>query len=148
MTIFATPDFGASSVIGFFLLIVWVIVAWLVLVGVLFGMRLLRSGSPKKKTFGGLLLLASGLIPLSSCLGPPYVIRLVYGNYPLGRYPNNKIGPGMSADKVVEILGTPHKRHKNHRGGETWYYWIDSFGAFWFAVDFEPDGYVIDTHGN
>jgi hypothetical protein len=31
---------------------------------------------------------------------------------------------------------------------ESWYYWIDSFGAYYFGVRFDSDGWVIATHGN
>jgi outer membrane protein assembly factor BamE (lipoprotein component of BamABCDE complex) len=88
----------------------------------------------------------SGSIPLCCCLGPPHVIRLEYGNYPIGRFPND-IRPGMSAEEVVATLGTPHERHS--RGDvDSWFYWIDSFGLGWFGVDFGPDGRVTHTYGN
>lgn len=81
------------------------------------------------------------------CQGPPHLIRLFYGNSPIGSYPSNKIKEGMSAEEVVAILGTPHERHDSSEG-ESWYYWIDSFGITWFAVWFGPDGRVVGTRGN
>jgi outer membrane protein assembly factor BamE (lipoprotein component of BamABCDE complex) len=72
---------------------------------------------------------------------------MLYGNYPLGSYPNSRIRIGMTADEVVATLGTPHQRRKRDEG-VTWYYWIDSFGDSWFGVDFGPDGRVVYTYGN
>jgi hypothetical protein len=145
--IFATPDFGASIGVGCFLLVVWAFVLALVIVGFARGVRLLKSGSPQGRRYGVLLLLVSGLVPLSCCLGPSQVIRVIYGNYPLGSYPNNKVKEGMTADEVVAMLGTPHERHKQGER-ESWFYWIDSFSISWFGVDFGPDGRVVHTYGN
>ena len=147
MVIFGTPDFGASGVPVLFLLIVWAIVLTLVSIGIVRGIRLLKSDSSKARKYGVLLLVVSGLVPFSCCLGPSQVVRLVYGNYPIGERPNNKIQEGMSFDEVTAILGTPHERFKKD-DQESWYYWIDSFGIGWFAVDFGPDGNVERTYGN
>ena len=147
MSLFATPDFGASACIYGFLLIVWAAVLVLVLVGFGWGAKLLRSESPKIKMRGILILLVSVLVPLTCCLAPPHTVRVLYGNYPIGSYPNNKIHKGMTADDVTEVLGTPHERF-TQGGGEQWYYWIDSFGIGYFGVRFGPDGRVIGTHGN
>jgi hypothetical protein len=144
---FATPDFGASAGIGCFVVLAWAFVLLLVGVGVVWGLKLLDGGSPKGRRRGVLLLVVSGLVPLSCCLGPSQVVRLVYGNYPLGHYPNNKVQEGMTAEEVVAVLGPPHERWKKG-DGETWCYWIDSFGAYWFAVDFGEDGRVASTYGN
>jgi hypothetical protein len=145
--IFATPDFGASAGLGCFLLVVWAFVLVLAMLGVAKGVRLLQTGSPRGRRYGVLLLLASGLVPLSCCVGPSHLVRLVYGNYPLGSYPNGKVQEGMTADEVVGTLGQPHERRKQGEG-ERWYYWMDSFSMRWFGVDFGPDGRVVRTYGN
>jgi hypothetical protein len=147
MTTFATPDFGASASISLFLLIVWATVLLLVSIGIVKGIRLYNRGSPKVRKYALVLILVSGLVPLFCYLVPPHVVRLIYGNYPIGSYPNNKIKEAMSTDEVAVILGSPHKRFKED-DGEHWYYWIDSFGIRWFGVRFGPDGHVVGTHGN
>jgi hypothetical protein len=147
MVIFATPDFGASGAILLLLLIVWAIVFLFALIGISRGIKLLGSDSPKRRKNGFLLIAVSGLIPLLCCVGPSHVIRLVYGNYPLGAYPNNKIKKGMTRDEVEAILGTPHEQFKRDEE-ERWYYWLDSFGMGYFGVHFGPDGRVEGTHGN
>jgi hypothetical protein len=147
MSIFATPDFGASATMGVCVVVVWAFVLVLVLVGLVRGIRLLGSELPKSRKRGLLLVLVSGLVPFCCWLLPPQVVRIVYGNYPLGSYPNNKINQGMTTDEVEEILGKPHKRIKAD-DGEHWYYWIDSFDIYWFGVRFGPEGRVIGTHGN
>jgi hypothetical protein len=144
---FATPDFGTSGGVACLLLLVWALVFALVLWGVARGALLLQRGSPRQKKCGVVLLLVSALLPLSCCLGPSQVTRLVYGNYPLGSYPDNEIREGMTGEEVVAVLGTPHERHEQDEG-ECWYYWIDSFGISWFAVRFGRDGRVVGTHGN
>ncbi len=145
--LFATPDFGVSFAIMLFVLAIYVIVFTLVLVGAVWGMRLRRSGWPKTRRRGTLLVLASGLILLSCWLGPSLVVRLAYGYYPIGRYPDNEIKEGMSVDEVKGVLGSPHWRNKQDNE-ECWYYWIDSFGIHWFGVSFGPDGRVRHTYGN
>lgn len=145
--IFATPDFGTSAAVACFVLVVWAFVLLFAGLGVVKGLRLLHTDSSRARRCGVLLLLASVLLPLSCCLGPAQLVRLSYGNYPLGSYPNGKVKEGMTADEVVATLGRPHERHKGGEG-ESWYYWIDSLGLYWFAVDFGPDGRVEGTHGN
>jgi hypothetical protein len=147
MGIFATPDFGTSASLYGILVIVWAFVLLCVFVSFVSGIRLLKSGSPRRKRYGVFFLLLSAIVPSCCCLGPSQVIRLTYGNYPLGTYPNNKIKEGMTAEEVVAILGTPHERYKLDER-ESWYYWIDSFGIQWFAVNFGPDERVIRTYGN
>jgi outer membrane protein assembly factor BamE (lipoprotein component of BamABCDE complex) len=75
------------------------------------------------------------------------VFRLTHGSYPLGKFPGNKIEKGMTAGEVEAILGAPHNRRRQGEE-ERWYYWLDSFGTYWFAVCFGPDGRVVSTHGN
>jgi SmpA / OmlA family len=140
--IFATPDFGTSGGIVCFLVLIWAFVLVFALLGFAKGVKLLDGGSPRNKKFAVLLFLLSGLVPVSCCLGPSHAVRVIYGNYPIRNYPNT-IRKGMTADEVVATLGTPHERH-----ADSWYYWIDSFGISWFAVEFDQDGRVIGTHGN
>jgi len=147
MIIFATPDFGASGFVALFWLIVYVAIIVFAFVGVVMGAKLLAKESPKVRKTGLALILAGGMVPLFCCLGPPYITRVLKGNYPIKRYPDNKITRGMTRDEVVTILGSPHERYK--QGDEDhWYYWIDSFGISWFGVNFGPDGQVIVTYGN
>jgi hypothetical protein len=146
--IFATPDFGASAGISCCVFFVWAVVLVGVSFGIGWGVRLLKNQSLKVRRAGLLLVVASGLVPFLCCFGPPQVIRLVYGNYPIGSYPSNKINEGISEDEVLEILGRPHERIKRGDDGERWYYWIDSFGISWVCVRFGPEGRVTGTHGN
>jgi hypothetical protein len=145
--VLATPDFGASATEACVLAIVWAVVLLLVAWGVMLGIGLIHGGSPRARRLGVLLLLVSASVPLSCCLGLPLVVRLVYGNYPLGRYPNGKITEGMTADEVVAVLGMPHQRLQLD-DAERWYYWIDSFGMSYFGVTIGPDGRVKDARGN
>ena len=145
MVIFATPDFGASGIIALFLLIAWAVVLALAGGGLLLGARLLSRGSAK---LGWLLVLASCFLPIFCYAAPPHIVRLVYGNYPLGSYPTKHIQAGMSSrDQVQRVLGPPHERYK-YTDRETWIYWIDSYGAYYCGVDFGPDGRVTSTYGN
>jgi hypothetical protein len=144
--LFATPDFGASGGIVCCLAVVWAFILVAVLLAIVKGVKLFNSDSRQARRFGVLLLLASGLVPLSCCFGPSQFVRLEYGNYPLGTYPTNKVQEGMTADEVVAALGTPHERHGDNK--ERWYYWIDSFSIRWFSVEFGPDGRVDHTYGN
>lgn len=145
--IFATPDFGASGVIVLFLLVFWVILFACVLAVVFLGARLRRSGSPRARTLGLWLVLASCSVPFVCCLAPPHLVRLIYGNYPIGSYPSGRINEGMSVDEVEAILGTPHEKNKRDNE-ETWFYWIDTFGVHYFAVGFGPDRRVVNTYGD
>lgn len=148
MTIFATPDFGFAGAIALILLVVWAIVLIFVVLGIRRGCQLLRSESPANRKYGLLLLLGCAAVPLLCWQGPPHAVRLAYGNYPLGRYPNRMIAEGMSSDEVRSILGGPHERVAGYEGAESWYYWIDSFGALYFGVQFDSNGRVTATHGN
>src|SRR5262245_42722102 len=125
MLIFATPDFGTSGGIALMLLIAWAIVFGLVLAGMVWGVRIVSSKTTRRKVIGVVLLLVSGAIPFTCCLGPPYCIRIVYGNYPIGSYPIGKIQKGMTTDEVAAALGTPHHRYRQG-DEERWHYWIDS----------------------
>jgi hypothetical protein len=145
--IFATPDFGASAAIASIVGLAWLVIIVCAIGGTAWGVRRLRSGEPKSRKSGTLLVVVSLLIPFLCCFGPSQAIRIIYGNYPLGSYPNNKIQEGMSQDEVVAILGTPHERH-GRADGEGWYYWIDSLGILYFGVQFGPDRKVTSTHGN
>lgn len=144
MVLFATPDFGASGVLVLFVLIAWAIVLAFVGIGVVCGSKIAAQG---RRAMGFVCVGISLVVPLMCCFGPPHAIRLMYGNYPLGRYPNGVISEGMTPDDVIARLGTPHERtQRNDR--ESWYYWLDSFGIGYFGVNFGPDGRVTGTHGN
>ena len=145
--IFATPDFGTGAALSLCLAIVYATVFGLVVVGVLWRTRLLEKSLPTARKFGVFLMLACGVAPLFCCLAPPIAVRIVYGNYPIGRYPNKEIQDGMSADEVQATLGRAHERCTQH-DGEQWYYWIDAYGIRWFCVRFGPEGRVTGTHGN
>jgi SmpA / OmlA family len=147
MILFATPDFGAGGLICGALGIVWLIVLLFVLAGSVKGVRLLKTDARCKRLLGILVILASAATPLLCCFGPREVVRINYGNYPLGAYPNGKIKKGMSQEDVIEVLGTPHERI-NKADGETWCYWLDSFGMGLFWVYFDANGRVIGAYGN
>ena len=109
MAVFAASDFGTSGIIVVIVLIAWAVVVLLAVLGVLCGTQLLRGkSSAAKKTAGGLLLAVSCLVPIFCYFAPPYVVRLEYGNYPLGSYPSHRIKQGMSTCEVMSLLGPPH----------------------------------------
>ncbi len=144
--IFASPDFGASGSVVLMLLAAWLLLAGVV-VGAVIAVQLLRRDSTGSKIGGALLLSACVLLPLTCCVGPPYFVRVVYGNYPLGQYPNGVVREGMTGDEVRALLGSPHERYVHDRE-ETWFYWLDSFDIHWFGVFYGPDGRVKSTSGN
>ena len=146
MAIFATPEFGASLFFELFWLIVGAVVLLLAAVGMILGVKRLKSVSSARRKVGVLLLLVSGLFPVFCFLAPPYIFRLGYGSYPIGSYPIN-IREGMSSDEVKAILGTPHQRDKE-KDGERWLYWIDPYGIHWCCLEFGPDGHMIRRYGN
>jgi len=148
MPIFATPDFGASGVIVLIVLVVWLVVLIAVTIGLVKGWRLLHSEQADESRRGLLILLVSIATPLCCCQGPQYLVRIAYGNFPLGRYPNNMIEEGMTSDQVRALLGSPHERVTGYEGTEHWYYWIDSFGVRYFAVSFNSASQVDGTGGN
>jgi hypothetical protein len=147
MVIFASPDWGGAALGNLLLMIASVAILSLAAVGIILGIKLLKRGSSARKTLGVLLLLVSGLFPVFCFVAPPYIVRLECGNYPIGSYPNGKIQEGMSFHEVEAILGSPHQRDQLG-GREQWIYWIDSFGIYYFGVDFGPDGHVTHTYGN
>ena len=149
MFVFAAQDFGASGIIVVLVLIAWAVVVLLAAGGVLYGLQLLqRRSSRARKVAGGLLVAVSCLLPIFCYFAPRYLVRLEYGNYPIGRYPSNQIKAGMSNSEVMAMLGPPHERYKESVDGETWIYWIDAYGTHWFGVDFGPDEHVTNTYGN
>jgi hypothetical protein len=145
--IFATPDFGAGAgawgMVGF----AWIVVLITVAIFVGMGLRLLQFRSVGLKCFGAFVLVMCGLVLLSCCFGPSEVVRLTYGNYPLGRYPNNKIKKGMTPDEVIGVLGQPHWREKSGNQ-DRWHYMLDAFDIGWFGVSFGADGRVESTYGD
>lgn len=145
--LFATPDFGVGASIWGMVCLAWVVVFVLVALGIAWGTKLLRSESSKARRYGLVLVLVSGAVPLSCWLLPPVAVRMMYGNYPLGSRPDGKIMEGMTRDEVSAARGSPHERFKTD-DEESWYYWIDPFGAGYFGVRFGPEGRVKGTHGN
>ena len=143
MVIFATPDFGAGACAASVILLGGATVLLLVAGGVAGGVKLLRSQSRAVRRGGLMLLTSSASVALFCCIGPPCIIRIQYGNFPIGNYADDKAHEGMSPDEVAAALGTPHERVKE-QDGERWYYWCDSFGIRWSCVCFGADGRV--TH--
>jgi outer membrane protein assembly factor BamE (lipoprotein component of BamABCDE complex) len=116
--------------------------------GIIRGLGLLSDESSARRRRGLLYLVASVLLPLCCWIGPSQVVRLEYGNYPIGEdSQKDRIREGMTMDEVTSMLGTPHERH-SEAGKELWFYWMDAYSIFWFAVDFGPDGRVTKTYGN
>jgi ABC-type dipeptide/oligopeptide/nickel transport system permease component len=147
MVIFATPDFGAGAAIAGIVLLAWAATLVVVVGGVIVGASLLRSKALFFKRGGMILLLASLSVPLFCCLGPPCLIRVAYGNFPIGSFPYNKIKEGMAPEEVIAVLGPPHERVMTGNG-ENWYYWRDSFDINWVCVEFGTDGRVFRTRSN
>ena len=113
--IFATPDFGAGGAAWGLLCLAWAVVFVLIAFGIVGGIKLLKSESPKVRKYGLLLVLVSGMVPLCCWFLPPHAVYIMYGNYPLGTYPNGKIKEGMEvigADGVH--IGTVY-RIEGHR---------------------------------
>jgi hypothetical protein len=147
MILFATPDFGASFIISIFLLIIFAVILFVAGIGIFYGSKLLKSEKAGRRKNGGLLIMISIFIPLFCLLAPPHLVRLTYGNYPIGSYPSDKIHKGMTFDEVESALGPPHQR-TSESDRETWIYWIDSFAINYCGVDFGPDRRVSAIYGN
>jgi hypothetical protein len=147
MTLFASPDFGASGMIAFFVLCAWGIAWLLVLVGVITGYRLLQRKSTRARSWAVVLLLLSASLPCCCCFGPDQIVRWKTGRYPLTGYPNGAIEKGMTQDEVLSKIGPPHTRQRvgDH---ESWYYMLDPYDMYYFGVIFSADGKVTGTHGN
>jgi hypothetical protein len=143
MAVFATPDFEVSFVLAAFVVAAGAVILLLALIGFIVGMRMRRKGSRA----GGRLALFSVLFPVFCYFAPSLVFRLEYGHFPLGAYPDGKIETGMTPKEVQAILGAPQLCTKLN-GQEEWYYHLDSFGIYYFAVHFGSDGHVHGTHGN
>jgi hypothetical protein len=144
MVLFATPDFGATGFVILVLLGVGAVILLLAAIGFMVGMT--KYGETGSKA-GCVLSLVSLLFPMICYFAPGLVFRLQYGHFPLGAYPSGKIEKGMTPGEVQAILGLPQRREKL-RGEESWFYDLDSFGVYWFGVDFGPDGRVRNTYGN
>jgi hypothetical protein len=148
MIVFATPDWGGAYVAYFLLFVGGAVILLATLVGVVFGLKLLKKGpTARRRVWGRTLLLASLAFPVVCFLAPAQIFRIEYGSYPLEAYPGEKIKEGMTPEAVEAILGAPHKR--SERGDyKEWFYYLDSFRMYYFGVNFGPDGRVIGTHGN
>jgi hypothetical protein len=147
MSIFATPDFGASGMIAFVVLCAWGVALVLVLVGIVTGCSLLRRKTARARSWGVVLLLLSASLPCFCCFGPDLIVRWQTGRYPLQGYPNGVIEKGMTRDEVLSKIGPPHSRHQTG-DRESWYYMLDPYDMYYFGVIFGPDGRVQTTHGN
>ena len=148
MVVFGTPDFGATAFVILFWLVVWIIILSLSLVGAVCATVWLHKGTAKSKRYGLILILTCACVPLTCWLGPPHAVRLVFGNYPIGRYPSpSEITRGMTSEDVLTKLGKPHEYYKDAEG-ESWFYWLDSYGIMWFGVYFYADGTVKGTSFN
>ncbi len=138
--ILATPDFGAGSYSILLLAFVWLIVVISVLISFGRGANLLEKKDHQSRRLGVGLLLLSGLLPLCCWVGPSYLTRLEYGNFPIGDAGIQKISEGMTREQVEANLGTPHSKSDQGEGAGMWYYWIDSFGIRQLRVAFGDDG--------
>jgi hypothetical protein len=107
MAVFGTPDFGATAFVILIWLIVWVLILVSALVGAVYAAALLHRENAKGRRYGLVLLLVSGLVPLTCWLGPPHAVRVFYGNYPVGADARDKIKEGMTKEEVTAILGEP-----------------------------------------
>lgn len=123
------------------LAVVWLVllplVVWRVRVGRIFGHE------PWGRRCGrAALLLAFLALPPCVYAAPSHLVRVVYGNYPLGDR-DDGIQPGMTAAEVRAALGPPHKV-LGHGGAEgwSWIYWRDSFGYDYVGVSFADNGRV------
>jgi SmpA / OmlA family len=146
--IFATPDFGAGAAIMGFLACVWLFVLGFSLAGLVWGWKLCLSDKPRAKRCGVVVLLFSGMVPLSCCLLPSQLFRMSYGSYPLRDSPYSKVYEGMTRDEVVSVLGDPHNRRDDEDGGGRWVYYRDAYELNYFTVYFGPDGRVKNSGGN
>jgi hypothetical protein len=86
---------------------------------------------------------------LVACLIPPVLFRLAHGRAPLSaeKYQRAWNTKGLTANQLRELLGEPHDRYDEDNGGETWYYWGDSYGVGYVGIRIGPDGRVESTWG-
>ncbi|VTU01201.1 ---NA--- : : SmpA_OmlA [Gemmataceae bacterium] len=148
MVLFANGIEGsATATAGCCLLFVWALVLGFAGIGFLWSRRFSEKDSPATKTTRVVVMLLSGLIPLSCCVAPPVYIRITRGNYPVGGV-IYKIREGMTKEQVLERLGPPHRRVDDDDVQPIWYYWNDSYALGYETVWFGPDGRVTGVHGN
>jgi hypothetical protein len=143
MVLADTPHEGKVGVTV--LLVGWAVELVLLMVGLYFGVRYIRGGSPGRQRVGKYLLLAWGTAPLWCCLTVPVAFRLEHDRYPLP-HDHADIRPGMTREEVTDALDPPHDRDVWPDGEERWVYWYDSFGGTYYRVSFGPDGRV--THAS
>src|SRR5262249_33960499 len=80
---------------------------------------------------------------LSCCFPPNVVVRIYYGNWPIGDPNKYKYGPGMTQEQIRSVLGSPHVRDRYEDGSERWCYYCDAFGMNIVSILFDRDGIVV-----
>ncbi len=82
-------------------------------------------------------------MPACCAVAPACLVRVVYGNFPIGDGPDG-IRYGMTADELRAALGPPHEV-LGSGSDERWVYWRDSFGDDYVGVYFDSEGRVRTT---
>lgn len=79
---------------------------------------------------------------LSCCFLPNLLVRVCYGNWPIGDPNQYKYDKGMTGEEVRAMLGPPHERYADEEG-ETWYYYCDAFGFAIVGMKFDREGLMV-----
>src|SRR5579862_2344886 len=78
-------------------------------IAIVYGVTLLRRSPPTSRWPGLVLILGGVLLSVSCYSGPSVLFRIYHDSPPLGNYPNDVIGNGMTPDEVRLLLGNPHQ---------------------------------------
>jgi hypothetical protein len=143
----ATPDFGAGATVFGFIIILGLATVAIALGGILWGSALLKRGSRTGKSCGLVVLVVSGLLPVTYCQAPNILARCMYGRFLLLMDPSVRIAKGMSMEEVKANLGDPHEHFRGHEG-ERWFYYVAPFGIGYWGIDFDTDERVVSIYGD
>ena len=155
MTLFASPDFGASGMYALHLLIFFL--ELFMLIGIA-GALLIRSFRSRRKVADGqqrsqakpspvaeffrILLCCAVVSVLGTYFLPRPIFSLYYGRSPADST-SFHIAPGMTEEEVVSRYGQPHAKYEEG-DGESWNYHTDNWGCgiSIFNVQFDRKGRV------
>lgn len=83
-------------------------------------------------------------VVLSVWFLPGLLIRVVYGDFPIGQPTKYRIVVGMTREEVLAVLGPPHERYSGTGAEETWCYRCYALNVSTYAIYFDGHGRVSD----
>jgi hypothetical protein len=145
MTLFATPDGGATANVITLFFLAGLVVFSASASCVITGTRCLFRDSQRRRGVGWGLLLAGLIMPASCCIAPSLLFRVIHGSAPIGGLPYQAlVREGMTTEEVTAALGAPHERF-TEEGGAVWLYYTELLSGPYFLVRFGKDGRVRST---